>query len=583
MAVDAAAVARVRDVLDVCVERLAEEFLGVLGLGVGIGHGGAEGDALVRHGAARLGAALLEAPRRGRLVRRAVLAVELVVRELDHHLHVGIGRALELLDQPLAVRLVGLDAQLVRADLRLEVGLGGGDVAFQLGGEGEAQGDGGREVGAHGGVVEGEGVGEDLLVGEVVEAVGGGAVHHRVLAHEARGAVVVDDELERLVEPAVGAVAVPVLVGAFLERDRGGVVEADDERGGFDGVDRRGVCGGGSAQLGVYVGPDVAVLRGQGADRGRALGGVVDALELELELGGGELLSVELVRDGPELVLADDEDVRVALEGVLDGGVGGLLRHAAAVEHVLVRGHGHGQLLHVLWLEGALVDHGLEGEDGGGHGGCALGRVPALLVVAVRVEVAHVGDDGVPVAHVGGLVPPFRDPVARVGVLSARDQALLEGLAWAAGCDEVVYGFCGGLVFRGGEQRVDGFEVPLCRLLEGGDGQTGEGVLEAQHGAFGVVLLVSYTCGEGGQLVRGWREGKELRTRWQRRLMPSRSCRSHGCDLYNSPSACCSNVRFSRLEIKLVTHLWNLCGYKWSAEKRGRTRPGSCTEHLQRG
>lgn len=64
--------------------------------------------------------------------------------------------------------------------------------------------------------------------------------------------------------------------------------------------------------------------------------------------------------DEPELVFADDEDVLVGLEGVLDGGVGGFLGNAAAVEHVFVGAHGHGELLHVLWFEGAVVNQLLE-------------------------------------------------------------------------------------------------------------------------------------------------------------------------------------------------------------------------------
>jgi len=48
-----------------------------------------------------------------------------------------------------------------------------------------------------------------------------------VLSHETSAAVLVDDELEGFVVPAVLAVAVPVLMGALFEGDRGGVIEAD--------------------------------------------------------------------------------------------------------------------------------------------------------------------------------------------------------------------------------------------------------------------------------------------------------------------------------------------------------------------
>lgn len=107
------------------------------------------------------------------------------------------------------------------------------------------------------------------------------------------------------------------------------------------------------------------------------------------------------------------------------------------------------------------------------------------------VEVADVGHHRVAVCHVGGVIPPLCDPIAYVGVLPPRDQALLEGLTRSTGGNEFVDGLCSRRIFGLGEQRVDGFEVSFCGFFEGGDGQTGEGVLEAQHGAFAVVLLVA--------------------------------------------------------------------------------------------
>ena len=66
-----------------------------------------------------------------------------------------------------------------------------------------------------------------------------------MLSHEACHAVVAYDELQWLVEPAVAAVAMPELMGALFEGNRGVVVEADDEGGGFDGFEGGAVGGAG--------------------------------------------------------------------------------------------------------------------------------------------------------------------------------------------------------------------------------------------------------------------------------------------------------------------------------------------------
>ena len=63
-----------------------------------------------------------------------------------------------------------------------------------------------------------------------------------MLADGGRGAVVADDELEGLVVPAVYAVAKVELMGTFGGGFGAGVVEADDEGGGFDGRDAGSVC-----------------------------------------------------------------------------------------------------------------------------------------------------------------------------------------------------------------------------------------------------------------------------------------------------------------------------------------------------
>ncbi len=101
----------------------------------------------------------------------------------------------------------------------------------------------------------------------------------------------------------------------------------------------------------TYVGPGIAVLRGQAPDGRGALCLFVDLAELRLQLGRVELLAADLVLDLEKLVPAHDDDVGVLLGGVLDGVVCRLGGDAAGVEHPLVAGHGHRQLPHVFRLE----------------------------------------------------------------------------------------------------------------------------------------------------------------------------------------------------------------------------------------
>ena len=166
-----------------------------------------------------------------------------MVRKLNDHLDPGVGRALELLDQALAVALVRLDAELVARDLAVKVLARGRNVGADLLVDGEVEALRVREAAAEGGVVEVELVVADEAADVVVEPLGRRAVHHAVLAGEARGAVVVDDELAGLVEPAVCAGAVPEGVCALFEGDGCSGVEADEEVGGFDDLKGFGVGG----------------------------------------------------------------------------------------------------------------------------------------------------------------------------------------------------------------------------------------------------------------------------------------------------------------------------------------------------
>ncbi|KAG7146692.1 hypothetical protein HYQ46_004501 [Verticillium longisporum] len=141
---------------------------------------------------------------------QAVEASETVRQvSLDDHLNVGIGGAFELLDQTLAVALVGLHGELVLADDVVEVL--GGTVNLSLDVLGDLEFDWLRigQVRADSGVGEVNFVVENEIIDVVVQAMGRSAIHHGVLAHEARSAVVVNNELKRLVKPAILAISMP--------------------------------------------------------------------------------------------------------------------------------------------------------------------------------------------------------------------------------------------------------------------------------------------------------------------------------------------------------------------------------------
>ena len=437
MSVNALAVRGGRDVLEVRVDGSAEQLDLLRVGGVGVNHGIAPGNGVRRHGSAGLGAAELESAGGGRFVCGAVLAVHLLVGELDDHLNVGVGRAPELLDQALAVALVGLDGKLVLADDVSEVLDSAVNLRLNLLRDVELDGLRLGEVGANRGVGEVNLVVEDQVVDKVINPVGRGTVHHGVFTHEAGGTVVVDDELQRLVVPTVGTISVPVLVRALLESHGGRIVEADNEGRRLNRLNRGSVAGVGIEEDLAGIGPNISVLRRQRADGGDgARRQLVNPVELLLKLRSVELLSANLVSHLEDLVLSDDDDVLVLLGGELDRVVGGTSCDTAGVEHPLVAVHANGHLLHVFRLESARVDQLLELEDGAGDGSGALRRVSPVAVIAVRVEVADVGDHGVAIGKVRRLVPPVIDPVLNIGVLPPGDKLLLQLSANTTGLDE---------------------------------------------------------------------------------------------------------------------------------------------------
>jgi len=318
-----------------------------------------------------------------------------------------------------------------------------------------------------------------------------------VLAHEARGAIVVDNELQGLVVPAIGTVAMPILVGPLLKSDRLGVVQADDEGSRLNGLEKTLVARASLEQSDASIGPDVTVFGSQGADGGHALGSEsIDAFELAFKLRSIELLATNVMVDLEKLISANGNDVLVALSRELDRVVGGPSGDARGVEHPLVAVHADGQLLHVLGLESAGVDELLEFEHGRGDGGGALGRFTTCAIVTMGIKVADVGNDRVAIRKVGRVIPPLVDPILGRRVLATRDKLVLKAMTNTAGLNELGDGSLAGLELGRREERMKGFEVSLRRLLERRDRQARQGVLEPQHGTLGLVLGVA--CAQVG-------------------------------------------------------------------------------------
>lgn len=152
-----------------------------------------------------------------------------MVSQLDDHLNIGIWGALEFLDQTFAVALVSLDAEIVGCDDLSELCLSSSDV-FEDGGRGfEAKSDGVSKVGANGWVVKVEFVVDNIGIDSVADAVSWGAIHHAVFTHETCGAVVVDDELQRFVKPAICAVTVPIDVCSLFQSHRSRSIQRNDK------------------------------------------------------------------------------------------------------------------------------------------------------------------------------------------------------------------------------------------------------------------------------------------------------------------------------------------------------------------
>lgn len=234
----------------------------------------------------------------------------------------------------------------------------------------------------------------------------------------------------------------------------------------------------------------IAGQRREGTEGSGLLGIFVDPVELQLQLGSGQLLTSDMGGDLPELTVSNGDDVFVALGWVLNGIIGGQSGDSGGVEHVFIAAHGHGLLAHVFGLEITGIDLALELESSSGDCSSTFGGVSPASVVTEGVKVGDIWDDGVTITEIGVVVPPVDDPILYFGVLCLCNQTLLELLANAAGFVELGDSFFGSRKLVLGEQRVDAFEVTSGGLLESRDGQTGKRVLEAEHVALGLVFSV---------------------------------------------------------------------------------------------
>ena len=188
-----------------------------------------------------------------------------------------------------------------------------------------------------------------------------------------------------------------------------------------------------------------------------------------LEFGSVELLATVLVVHFEELVLADDDNIWVLFVVVFHRVIIRLRRNATRVEHPLVAGHGHGKLPRILWFQGLFVNLLLEFEYSGGPGGSPLRRIASSSVIAVRVEVRDIRNDGIAISKVCGLIPPIVYPVLHVGVLTPGHQSHLKCLASTARLDKVLDRPLSVFEFRFAKKGAYRLQVLLRRLLEGGN------------------------------------------------------------------------------------------------------------------
>eukprot|EP00128_Syssomonas_multiformis_P006041 Colp12_sorted_trinity150504_noHs@9834 len=342
----------------------------------------------------------------------------------------------------------------------------------------------------------------DAAVLVVASAVLGaeGPLHHvgnhrrirpRVLNVQANLAILEDDEVDGLVEPAVGAVAVDELLahevqGArLLVVARELVLDHNNEDGRLDQVKGRTV----GALVKVLL-PCLSPLGSSPGSKGGDLSlpvsggrGAVsilhDPLKLAFDLRGreGGIVGVDM-EEGHVVVLAIAQD-----NDVLGGGgvqvnksVALLAGNTGCAEHPLVLAHAHGdgttdeEGLEGLVIELLLEEHHLVNDEGG-----TGGLVGAFLVVG-RVDdvVVAVDHDGGAALEVHILLPPVSDIVGGEPRLEVK-VALQTG---ALVLQEVLSKLANRCILGLINKWVNGAEVAVNGLLQRRNRQAGQRVLE---------------------------------------------------------------------------------------------------------
>ena len=127
---------------------------------------------------------------------------------------------------------------------------------------------------------------ENDIVNVIIESVSWGTIHHGVLAHESRDTIVTDDKLHGLVIKSVLTVTVPVLMSALLSGDR--LASSRQQRNEALSIlsraaSFRGISGNEELSVPTHL-SRLSEVRHQWGYLGLRLGGLVDFLELSLEL-----------------------------------------------------------------------------------------------------------------------------------------------------------------------------------------------------------------------------------------------------------------------------------------------------------
>eukprot|EP01136_Pigoraptor_vietnamica_P008591 Opistho-1_new@44096 len=401
-------------------------------------------------------------------------SVEAVVGQLEGHLDDGVRVHLGLLHQLLSKALVLHDGEVDGARVRGVVVLCADDHALDdrvdVEDNAASRGEGTRLERSRAAVVR---LGRQRLLDAVVDPAHAVDAHHRisrrVLAVDAREAVLKDDDLEGLVEPAASCVAGEAETRDLLHVLGRLVVENKRKQRRVDRVKRLAVARGHAAENLLGLCPNRPVLSGEDAQAVAAaqrIRGVLDCQDAPLQL----LLAHKLARGcegihSEDVALANHNEVRGVRER-LDR-VALLLGHAAHAKQLCVLVHAERCLAALagrvrLRLEMLPETQHVVGHDGSAvHLRSRLRRPELVLRGTTKVDI-H-GTRLAPV-EVREVLPPFLKPVAVL--LRALNQLLVKAFARTARPLEVVDDARRFLEVGIRHERAHGRQVLGARLLE---------------------------------------------------------------------------------------------------------------------